>query len=408
MTRCFGLRARLSVPLALAAMLAAMLGACVAGPAPRNFPDATWMPEQSGIGGKALQCLSQPDPLPRNFLPGREISPLLLRDVPTKLASGDRLRISVVGDSDGLSGVYVVGNGGVLDLPGLGPVSARGLTAQELEARLRDALLKARLVQPLARVVEVQLIESSGVPVSVSGAVFQPGTVRVGERASEDRVGQREGLANGDNNPSRTLSTALRAAGGVRPDADIRRIYVARGEQWARIDMEDMLSGMGSAEVQLTMGDEVYVASTGCFSDKLVRPSAVTTPGIRVFMSNLSRSAGSNASAAIGKETTSLPYGTRFLQGLVAANCVGGSAMNAHRRAVLISRNPINGRSVVVERKVEDLVRSADRDAWDPFLMPGDAIACYDSRAMNFRDAVTMVGDAIGAATPALLLGDGL
>ena len=35
----------------------------------------------------------------------------------------------------------------------------------------------------------------------------------------------------------------------------------------------------------------------------------------------------------------------RLLQALVAANCVGGSYMQADRRAVLISRNPINGRS---------------------------------------------------------------
>ena len=397
-------RAKYAVPL----VLAALLGACVTGPAPSNQQTATWMPEQSGMGGRASQCLGQPDTLSAGALSGREVSPQLLSDAPVQLAPGDRLRISVVGDRDGISGTYVIGKGGVLDLPGLTPVAARAITVGELESRLREALLKAGLVRPLARIVEVQLIESGGVSVSVSGAVFQPGTVRVGERASEDRVGQREGMASGDDNPSRTLSTALRAAGGIRPDADIHRIYVVRGGQWARIDLGDTLSGTEFTDVYLSAGDAIYVASTGCFSGKLVRPSAVTAPGIRVFMSNLSRSAASNASSAIGKETTSLPYGTRFLQGLVAANCVGGSAMNAHRRAVLISRNPINGRSIVVERKVEELVRRSDRDAWDPFLMPGDAIACYDSRAMNFRDAVTMVGDAIGAATPALLLGDGL
>ncbi|MCJ2188852.1 polysaccharide biosynthesis/export family protein [Novosphingobium beihaiensis] len=404
MTVRFGLWAKLIAPWALAAML----GGCVAGPAPRNYSGAAWMPEQEGPRNPAPQCLGQPSAPPENFLSGQEIPARMLRDAPVLLAPGDRLRIAVVGDSDDISGVYVIGKGGVLDLPGLAPVAARALTVRALEARLREALLRARLVQPLARVVEVRLIESGGVSVSVSGAVFQPGTVRAGERASEDRVGQREGMASGDDNPGRTLSTALRAAGGIRPDADIHRIYLVRGGQWARIDLGNTLTGAGLAEVQLTVGDRIFVASTGCFNEKLVRPSAVTAPGIRVFMSNLSRSAASNASAAIGKETTSLPYGTRFLQGLVSANCVGGSAMNAHRRAVLISRNPVNGRSIVVERKVEELVRGADRDAWDPFLMPGDAIACYDSRAMNFRDAVTTLGDAIGAATPALLLEKGL
>ena len=121
-------------------------------------------------------------------------------------------------------------------------------------------------------------------------------------------------------------------------------------------------------------------------------------------MSNLSRPANNNAGAAVGKDATSLPYGTRLLQGLVSMNCVGGSAMNAGRRAVLISRNPINGRSVVIERAVERLVRDAGRDDSDPYLMPGDAIACYDSRWMNVQDAVALVGSAASVATPAILL----
>jgi hypothetical protein len=62
-----------------------------------------------------------------------------------------------------------------------------------------------------------------------------------------------------------------------------------------------------------------------------------------------------------------VPYGTRFLQGLVASNCVGGSVMNAQRHAVLISRNPINNRSVVVQRSIEQLVRNAPTATiWTP------------------------------------------
>ena len=121
-------------------------------------------------------------------------------------------------------------------------------------------------------------------------------------------------------------------------------------------------------------------------------------------MSNLTRSAGNNAGSAIGNDSTSLPYGTRFLQALFAANCVGGSFMQADRRAVLISRNPITGQSVVIEREIEKMVRSADRDASDPFLMPGDAIACYDSRWTNLSEAISVASQGIGAIAPALLL----
>ena len=69
--------------------------------------------------------------------------------------------------------------------------------------------------------------------------------------------------------------------------------------------------------------------------------------------------------------------------------------MNAGRSAVLISRNPVTGQSIVISRSVERLVREADRDAYDPYLMPGDSIACYDSAAMNLRDVVSTVSEAI-------------
>jgi hypothetical protein len=66
-----------------------------------------------------------------------------------------------------------------------------------------------------------------------------------------------------------------------------------------------------------------------------------------------------------------------------------------------MSRNPVTGQSVVISRSVEKLVRAANRDAVDPWLMPGDAIACYDSAAMNLRDVVSVIGETI---TPAVLL----
>jgi len=82
--------------------------------------------------------------------------------------------------------------------------------------------------------------------------------------------------------------------------------------------------------------------------------------------------------------------------------------MQSDRRAVLISRNPITGHSVVIERDIEKLVRGADRDTYDPYLMPGDAIACYDSRWTNLTEAVGVVSQGISTVTPALLLDNAL
>lgn len=389
--------ARCSAP-AIVAIVGTLLSGCVAGPAPTNRPSATWMPQQAA--GRSAACSAPPQSLPA--LP--VVSIAATTSPGEVLGPGDRLRLRLLGDADKVTGMYVVGADGSVALPGLPAQSLAGLTADAAEAVLARELIASGIARPSARPLQLAVIEHAGVAVAVSGAVYEPGTVRVGERRADDRIGQKEGLTSGDANVARSLSAALRAAGGVRPDADVERIGIVRGDRLSVVPMSAFAQGSGGSDVTLQAGDRIIVPSSGCFRADLVRPTPITAPGIRVYMSNLSRPAASNASAAIGKDSTSLPYGTRFLQALVAANCVGGSAMNARRRAVLISRNPITGQSVVIERAVETLVRDAGRDDLDPYLMPYDAIACYDSRWMNASDAIGLVGNALGSVTPALLL----
>jgi polysaccharide export outer membrane protein len=384
-------------------MAASLLAGCVAGPAPRNLSDSAWTPQQmpQAATDPARSCLAA---RPAGLDPAGFVAASSLTDVPALLAPGDRLRLRIAGDDDRLSGVHVIGDDGSLAIAGLSRIAATGLSEAELQRQLGSALVRARLIRTAGTPIDLRLIESAGVSVAVSGAVFAPGIVRAGERASDDRIGQKEGAASGDANGGRNLPTALRSAGGVRPDADVGQVYLVRGSKWTMLDFNAAVSGTATNNIPVAAGDRVIVPSTGCFRADLVRPTPITQPGIRVHMSNLSRSAGNNASAGVGRDTSNLPYGTRLLQGLVEMNCVGGSAMNASRRAVLISRNPINGKSIVIEREIEKLVREADRDAADPYLMPGDALACYDSRTMNFADTINLVSGAFNAVTPAVLL----
>ncbi|MES1952034.1 polysaccharide export protein [Salinisphaera sp. S4-8] len=393
-----------AIRFALTLALPIVLSACASGRTPHNVDDARWMPEHTPAEAQQTVCVEHTRP--GDYPIGQEIALTELMAMPSVLAPGDRLRIEVIGDQDRLSGVFVIDEDGRINLPGLAPVRAVGRSVADVEALVSRELIQAGFVRALERVASVLLIESGGVFVSVNGAVFHPGSVRVGERASKDRVGQREGEASGDANNVRTLSTAIRAAGGLRPDADLAHVYLTRNGRWARIDLSGVLAGTDSRSVDLAANDHVFIPSRACFQPELMRPTVLTTPGIRVYMSNLSRPAASNASSAISKDATSLPYGTRFLQAPVSANCVGGSAMNAGRSAVLISRNPINGRSVVIQRSVEELVRSAHRDDIDPYLMPGDALACYDSLWMNARDALAFVGEAFGSAAAGLVIHD--
>jgi polysaccharide biosynthesis/export protein len=374
-------------------VLALSLSACVTMPTPRNLSQSIYASQQQLRNGSNETPRCSAAIQPPELAGMTQIDASVFAFAPDQLAQGDRLRLNVSGDKDRLTGTYVIAADGTILLDGSVRISAAGRTVQHLEQEIADKLVALRFIRGLPRGVALEQIELTGVTVSVSGAVFEPGSVRVGERQPEMRSVNLSNIVSGDQNISRMVSTALRAAGGLRPDADARMVYLARGERFARIDMSGALEGTLHNDLPVTAGDRIIVASVGCLQEKMVRPSPVTAPGIRIFMSNLSRPASHNAASAIGKETTSLPYGTRFLQGLVAANCVGGSAMNAGRSAVLISRNPINGKSIVISRSVEKMVRDADRDQFDPYLMPGDSIACYDSLAMNLRDVLSVAGE---------------
>jgi protein involved in polysaccharide export with SLBB domain len=311
------------------------------------------------------------------------------------IAQGDRILVTIAGDTSRYTGSYIVAGNGMVELAGGIGLPAAGKTIDALERDMRAELLRRGIIRPITGNVRLQHVEQAGLPIPVTGAVFGAGIARVGERQADTRSMVVANPASGDLNVNRTLATALRAAGGVRPDASINDIILIRGQQWARIDMRGAIDGTQVRDVPLATGDRIIVGSVGCLQPALVRPSSITIPGIRVFMSNLSGPAQSNGAAGIGSDSTSLPYGTRFLQGLVSANCVGGSAMNAGRSAVLISRNPVTGQSVVISRSVERLVRAPDRDAFDPYLMPGDSIVCYDSMAMNLRDVISTVSASV-------------
>lgn len=52
----------------------------------------------------------------------------------------------------------------------------------------------------------------------------------------------------------------------------------------------------------------------------------------------------------------------------------------------MITRNPKTQETEVIQRSIEELVLSPDRDTINPYLMPDDAIACYDSAITDTRE----------------------
>ena len=310
-----------------------------------------------------------------------------------RYSPGDRLNIFVPGSPE-FTGDYAINADGRIILPFTGEVEAVGLTNTQLSQKIEAALIKAGIFKAEKFLISVRPVLYAPINVSVSGAVFLPGRYVINNISAPDK-GDKALAKFGDSPTERFVAAAMRAAGGIRPDADLTRVVLRRGKQTFTLNWQGALTGAPVDDVPLLEGDHIQVSEAPCFQSALVRPSQITPPGVRLFMSNLSQPAASNSASATAnttKDGVGVPYGTRLLAGLVAANCVGGSrASNAARYAVLISRNPKTMETEVIQRSIEDMVLSPDRDTVNPFLMPDDSIACYDSAITDVREVATTV-----------------
>jgi polysaccharide biosynthesis/export protein len=118
------------------------------------------------------------------------------------LDSGDRLRIVVFGQ-DGLTNAYVVGASGYIAMPLIGQVMARGLTTDQLSARIADKLKDGFVREPHVA-VEIEAYR----PFFILGEVTQPG--------------QYPYVAN------MTAETAVAIAGGFTPRASRQTVMLTR------------------------------------------------------------------------------------------------------------------------------------------------------------------------------------
>ena len=321
-----------------------------------------------------------------------------LAGIRMRYSPGDRFAVWVPGSAD-FSGDYVVNADGLVVLPFSTAVHAVGLTNDQLTRRIEDALIANRLFKGPDFRISVRPVLYASINISVAGAVFYPGRVTIGGVKDSDK-GDKSLSKSGDNPGERYVAAALKAGGGVRPDADLAHVRLVRNGKKYELDWRGAITGGPVDDIALIEGDHIEVPEANCFQSALVRPSQITPPGIRIFQSNLTIPASSNATSAIGQQSQSIPYGTRLLAGLVATNCVGGAlSSNARRYGLLISRNPKTLRTEVIQRSVEELVRSADRDVINPYLMPDDAIACYDSAITEAREAASVLNTLMAPVT---------
>lgn len=306
------------------------------------------------------------------------------------LSPGDRLKVSIP-EGDLFNGIYEVNLDGTLQIPYLQSLQVAGLEPPQIEQTLSQALIEKGLFNPRFLQVTIQPVEWAPVQVSVAGATFQPGRLLINQRNPEARA--RITQASGDYPPGRFLTAAIREAGGVLPNADIKNIRLIRNGQESTIDLSGVFSGKTIEDIPLVAGDQIIVPDAKKVQPDLIRPSQITIVGVRVFLSNLTQPASSNSASSVNKDATAFVYGSRLSQAVIAGNCAGGSSSNAKRRALLVRTDRMTGETKVVERPIEELLRKPNDDANNPFLMPDDGVACYDSKTTNMRG----VADTLGA-----------
>jgi protein involved in polysaccharide export with SLBB domain len=389
----------------LAVVTAVGLSGCARDNNPLNLDQKLFDPEKTnvalqsgpGLAGhelrrqRSLDSSACPPPgTPLHLEGGRARRSADLRRLTMRYSPGDRFNLQVPGAPE-FSGDFAVNADGRVILPYAGEIPAIGLSNAELTTAIERAFIRARLFQPEQFKVAVRPVQYAPINVTVSGAVFSPGRMVIGyvrDGDKNDKALQKFG----DNPIERFVAIALRAAGGVRPDADLTDVRLVRRGQVTRLNWLGAITGGPVDDIALLEGDHLEIGEAKCFQSALMRPSQITPSQLKVFMSNLSLPAATNANADLNRINPGLPYGTKLLAAAVAANCVGGSlASNAHRYVVLISRNPKTHRSEVIQRSVEEMVRSPDRDSVNPYLMPDDAIACYDSAITDVREVSNTV-----------------
>jgi protein involved in polysaccharide export with SLBB domain len=153
---------------------------------------------------------------------------------------GDVLEIQLFG-SQNQSLQLTVARDGRISFPQLGPVDVGGLrysvVKSDIEARVARQIIGTR--------ADVSMGETRTISVFVLGEAKYPGSYTV------------TGLA--------TVTTALFAAGGVKPNGSLRTIQVKRqGEVVRTLDLYDLLlRGDSGNDIKLLPGDVVFIPSVG-------------------------------------------------------------------------------------------------------------------------------------------------
>ena len=173
---------------------------------------------------------------PTTFSPVTEI-PIPLEYV---IGPGDTVQIQLYGKENQQYELQV-DREGLLQFPGIGPISVTGMRFDELKGELQRRIQK----QMIGVQSHISLGELRSMRVFVLGDVNRPGAYMVSSLS--------------------TMTNALFVSGGVRPIGSLRNVQLKRrGKLIQRLDLYDLLlHGDTSADARMQPGDVIFVPPIG-------------------------------------------------------------------------------------------------------------------------------------------------
>jgi polysaccharide export outer membrane protein len=249
---------------------------------------------------------------------------IVLRADDYRVGPRDVLEVIVVGESD-LTGKYMVRADGSFEFPLIGTVKVAGLTAAEIETRLRDRLADGYLRNPQ---VSARVLDFESQRIFVAGDVAKPGDVPL--------------------TGSLTLLEALTKAGGVTTTAGPEVLVLRRSgqpagtpaggpvlsgqagvEEVAHVPLAALQSGRAAENVALRAGDTVFVPRAGV-----------------IYVTGEVRSRGP------------LPY-QRGMTVMEAINAAGGETSEGNRKGATIERI-VDGKTQKLKAALTDPLQAGD------------------------------------------------
>jgi polysaccharide export outer membrane protein len=148
--------------------------------------------------------------------------PMMVEPPGYRLDTGDMLRV-IVYNEQSLSADFTVGDDGMVSIPTLGPIQARGLTVQQVQQQIFDGLNAGIILDPG---LSVQLVQYR--PFFIVGEVVRPGQYNF--------------------MPGLNVLGAVAVAGGFTIRANTREVTIVRTQggqagEWSAAPVADLRPG---------------------------------------------------------------------------------------------------------------------------------------------------------------------